>query len=133
MDQKMMKTLGMVIAGFVVFILVLFFISSCSGGKYTYEKLQEKMLVIAKNYYEGNEKELPSQDKDTRSYTLKKMISDGKIEELTELFDNENIKCDGNVTVTNNNGHYLYTPYLSCGKDYQTTYLKDKIVENSLL
>ncbi len=133
MDQKMMKTLGMVIAGFVVFILVLFFISSCSGGKYTYEKLQEKMLVIAKNYYEGNEKELPSQDKDTRSYTLKKMISDGKIEELTELFDNENIKCDGNVTVTNNNGHYLYTPYLSCGKDYQTTYLKDKIVENSLV
>ncbi len=92
MDQKMMKTLGMVIAGFVVFILVLFLISSCSGGKYTYEKLQEKMLVIAKNYYEGNEKELPSQDKDTRSYTLKKMISDGKIEELTELFDNENIK-----------------------------------------
>ena len=133
MDQKMMKTLGMVIAGFVVFILVLFFISSCSGGKYTYEKRQEKMLVIAKNYYEGNEKELPSQDKDTRSYTLKKMISDGKIEELTELFDNENIKCDGNVTVTNNNGHYLYTPYLSCGKDYQTTYLKDKIVENSLV
>lgn len=133
MDQKMMKTLGIVIAGFVVFILVLFFISSCSGNKYTYDKLQEKMLNVAKKYYEENEKELPSQDKDTRSYTLKKMISDEKIQELTELFNDENIKCDGNVTVTNNNGHFVYTPYLTCGKDYQTTYLKNKIVENSLV
>lgn len=133
MDQKMMKTLGIVIACFVVFILMLFLISSCSGGKYTYEKLQEKMLTVAKKYYEGNEKELPSQDKDTRSYTLKKMISDGQIDELADLFNDENIKCDGNVTVTNNNGHYVYTPFLSCGKDYQTTYLKNKIVENSLV
>ncbi|MCH5167600.1 MAG: hypothetical protein J1F35_06920 [Erysipelotrichales bacterium] len=133
MDQKMMKTLGIVIAGFVVFILIIFLIASCTNTKYTYEKLEEKMLSVAKNYYQNNEKELPSQDKDTRSYTLKKMISDGSIDELTELFDNENIKCDGNVTVTNNNGYYVYTPYLTCGKDYQTTYLKDKIIENSLV
>ncbi len=133
MDQKMMKTLGIVIASFVVFILVLFFISSCSSNKYTYDKLEEKMMQVAKKYYEENEKELPSQDKDTRSYTLKKMISDERIQELTELFNDENIKCDGNVTVTNNNGHFVYTPYLTCGKDYQTTYLKNKIVENSLV
>ena len=133
MDQKLMKTLGVIIAGFVVFILILFLIASCTNTKYTYEKLEEKMISIAKNYYESNEKELPSQDKDTRSYTLKKMISDGKLDELSELFDDENIKCDGNVTVTNNNGYYVYTPYLTCGNDYHTTYLKDKIIENSLV
>lgn len=133
MDQKLMKTLGVVIAGFVVFILFLFFIASCSNNKYTYDKLEAKMLSVAKYYYENNEKELPSQDKDTRSYTLKKMISDGKIDELSKLFDDENIKCDGNVTITNNNGYYVYTPYLTCGKDYQTTYLKNKIIEDSLV
>lgn len=132
MDQKMMKTLGGIIAGFVIFIFVLFLISSCSNTKYTYEKLEEKMVNIAKIYYESNEKELPAQDKDTRSYTLKKMISDGKLEEVSELFDDENIKCDGNVTVTNNNGFYVYTPSLTCGKDYKTKYLKDAIIENSL-
>lgn len=133
MDQKMMKTLGMVIAGFVVFILILFLIASCSKSNYTYEKLEEKMMKVAKEYYTNNEKELPSQDKDTSTYTLKKMISDEKIDELSELFDDENVKCDGNVTVTNNNGYYVYSPYLSCGKDYETVYLKDKIVEDSLV
>lgn len=132
MDQKMMKTLGMVVAGFVIFIFVLFLISSCSGGSYTYEKLENKMIQVAEDYYKNNKKELPAQDKDTRSYTLKKMISDGRIDELSELFDKEDIKCDGNVTVTNNNGHYVYTPSLNCGKDYQTKYLKDVIIENSL-
>lgn len=49
MDQKMMKTLGGVIAGFVILIFVLFIISSCTNTKYTYEKLEEKMLNIAKD------------------------------------------------------------------------------------
>lgn len=133
MDQKMMKMLGGIIAVFVVFILILFGISSCSGGSYTYEKLEAKMLSVAKDYYKNNEDDLPSQDKDTSTYTLKKMISDERIEELSKLFDKEDIKCDGNVTVTNNNGYYLYSTYLSCGKDYETKYLKDKIIEDSLV
>ena len=133
MDPKLMKIFGGVIAGFFVFIIVLFMIASCSKTTYTYEKLQEKMLEIAKDYYEENEKELPANDQDTKVYTLKKMISDGKIDEVSELFDDENVKCDGNVTVTNNNGYYLYSPYLSCGKDYESKFLSEVIVENSLV
>ncbi|MDE5630519.1 MAG: hypothetical protein K2I70_02860 [Bacilli bacterium] len=133
MDQKMMKTLGGIIAGFVVFIFILFMISSCSKTTYTYDKLETKMMDVAKSYFEANKDELPKEDKDTKTLTLKKMISDGKIEELTELFDNDEVKCDGNVTVTNNNGYYIYTPYLNCGKDYESVYLKDKIIENSLV
>ncbi len=131
MDQKMMKILGAIIAGFVVFILILFLISSCSKTNYTPEKLEERMVKIAKDYYANHEDELPSQDKDTRSYALKQMVSDGKIDEPSKLFDNESIKCDGMVTVKNNNGFYVYTPSLSCG-DYKTTSLRDKIIENSL-
>lgn len=130
MDQKMMKTLGSVLAGFVVFILVLFIIASCSKTKYTFEKLESEMIKIAKSYYETKKDELPVSDKDTKTLTLKKMISDGKIKEITELFDEET-KCDGSVTVTNNNGFYIYSPYLSCGDKFKTTYLKDKIIENS--
>ena len=133
MDQKMMKTLGGIIAGFVVFIFVLFMISSCSNTTYTYEKLETKMMDVAMSYFESNKDELPKEDKDTKSLTLKKMISDGKIDELTKLFNDDNVKCDGNVTVTNNNGYYVYTPYLNCGKDYESVYLKDKIIENSLI
>ena len=133
MNEKMMKILGGVIAGFVILIIFLFLISSCSGGKYTYEKLEDKMLKVAKNYYEHNEKELPSQDKDQKVFTLKKMISDGYIDELEELFDDEDIKCDGSVTVSNNNGYYSYSPYLTCGKDYRTQYLYEKVIEDALV
>lgn len=135
MDPKILKRLGAVIAVFAIIILVIFFITSCSGGNYTFEKLEDKMLKITKNYYKNHEDELPNQDHDTKTLTLKKMISNGDIDELTELFDSEDIKCDGSVTVTNNNGYYLYTPTLNCkkGKEtYSTTLLKDKIVENSL-
>lgn len=133
MDQKMMKTLGGIIAGFVVFILILFLISSCSNTTYTFDRLETKMMEVAKAYYEAKPDELPKEDKDTKTLTLKKMISDGKIEELTELFDNDEIKCDGNITVTNNNGYYMYTPYLSCGKDYESVYLKDQLIKDQLI
>lgn len=133
MNEKTIKILGGVIAGFVIVIIILFLLSSCSKGSMTYEKLEKKMMKVAQDYFEKNEKELPSQDGDTKTYTLKKMISDGKIDELEELFDREDIKCDGNITVSNNGGYYLYTPYLNCGKDYETKYLKDKIIEDSLV
>lgn len=136
MNEKMMRTLGIIIACFAAFIIILFFVSSCMNGTYTYERLEERMLEIAQNYYTNNEDELPVSDKDSKTMTLRDMISDGNLDEVTELFDDESAKCDGNVTVTNNNGYYLYSPYLSCSTDddeYQTTYLKDKIIEDSLV
>ena len=136
MDQKMIKILGGVIGGFVVLILLLFVISSCTKKTYTYEKLEEKMVEIAKSHYQNYPKELPSEDKDTKTLTLKKMITSGYLKEVVELFDNESVKCDGNVTVTNNNGYYLYTPYLSCSglpdtEDYTSKYLKDVIIDEN--
>jgi hypothetical protein len=133
MNEKMMKVFGGVIAGFVIFIILLFLLASCSKSSYTYEKLEQKMLDVAKSYYKENEDELPSQDKDQKVYTLKQMISDGKIEELDKLFDDDDIKCDGSVTVSNNNGYYSYSPYLSCGNDYKTKYLYEKIIEDNLV
>lgn len=133
MDQKMMKMLGGIIAGFVVFIFILFLISSCSKSTYTFESLETKMMEVAKAYYEANPDELPKEDKDTKTLTLKKMISDGKIDEVADLFGSDDIKCDGSITVTNNNGYYVYSPYLSCGKDYESVYLKDKVLEDQLV
>lgn len=133
MDQKTMKMFGYIIAGFAIFIVILFLISSCANKKYTFEKLENRMLKVAKEMYENNEKELPAQDKDSKTITLKKMISDGKIEEIEKLFDRDDLKCNGTVTITNNNGYYNYSPYLNCGKEYETKYLKDKIIDDALV
>lgn len=61
------------------------------------------------------------------------MISDGKIDELKKLFKDKDVKCDGSVTVSNNNGYYSYSPYLSCGNEYQTKYLYEKVIEDNLV
>lgn len=133
MNEKMMKTLGFIIVGFVVFILILFFIASCSNHKYTYESLEKEMLKIAKKHFENNKEDLPALDKDSKIITLKDMINNKEIDDVTELFDDKEMSCDGSVTVTNNNGYYLYTPYLSCKDKYETKYLRDKIIEDSLV
>lgn len=137
MDQKMIKILGGVIGAFVLLILILFLFTSCTNKVYTYETLEAKMVEVARSHYEQNPDDLPSDDKDSKTLTLKKMITAGYIEEVVELFNNENAKCDGNVTVTNNNGFYLYTPYLSCSgiaeEDYESKYLTDVIIETSLV
>ena len=133
MDQKTIKMLSYVIGGFAGFIFILFLISSCANRKYTFEKLENRMLKIAQEMYKDDESELPSQDKDTKTITLKKMISDGKIDDVSKLFKRDDLKCNGTVTITNNNGYYNYSPYLSCGSEYETKYLKDKIIEDSLV
>ncbi len=130
MNQKMKKMLGGILAGFLVFILLLFIISSCTKKEYTYEKLEEKMLSVSKDYFKNHKNELPEENKQV-SLTLKKMINDNYIDELEKLFKNEKVSCSGNVTVSNNNGNYIYSPYLDCGKDYKSTYLKDKIIEDT--
>ena len=131
MDKKTIKMFSYIIGGFAVFILVLFIISSCTNKKYTFEKLEKRMINIAKEMV--SDEEMPSQDKDTKIITLKSMVNDGKIEDVSKLFGNDNLKCNGSVTITNNNGYYNYSPYLSCGKDYESKYLKDKIIDDSLV
>ncbi len=144
MDGKLIKSIGIVLGIFLLVIFLLVGLSSCGSGgkkssktKYTYEKLRDKMIEIAKKHYEDNPKEMPAEDGDSKTYTLKKMINDEKLSEVTVLFNNEDMKCDGSVTVLNNNGYYAYVPYLKCsaGKNdkYETTYLADKIKEDSLV
>jgi len=133
MNEKMMKTIGIIIGAFVVFIIIIFLMSKCGKGSHSYKQLVDRMVKEAKSYYKSNEKELPTEDKDTATLTLKKMISDERIPELSEYLGKEDAKCDGYVTVINNSGYYLYIPTLTCGKDYQTKTLKDQIIENSIV
>lgn len=133
MNEKMMKTIGIIIGSFVVFIIIIFLVAKCGKGSHSYEQLEAKMLKVAKSYYKDNEKELPKENKDTATITLKKLISESLLPEVSEYIGDENAKCDGNVTVINNGGYYLYIPSLSCGKEYQTKTLKDKIIESSLV
>ena len=132
MDEKLKKIIIYVAAGFVILFIILFAISSCQGSKVSYEDYQKKMEKAATNYYKNHEDELPTDDKKTSEYTLKEMIENKAIDDYTKAFNDESLKCDGGVTVTNNNGYYLYTTELDCGEAYTSKTLADKIKEDSL-
>ena len=92
MDKKTIKMFSYIIGAFVGFILILFIISSCTKKTYTFEKLENRMTEIAKETMKSDESQLPSQDKDTKIITLKSMISDGKIDEISKVFGELNIQ-----------------------------------------
>ena len=132
MNDKLKKIMMISIAGFVVLFVILFALVSCQGTqRISYEKLREKMEKVAKEYFKEHEDALPTEDKETSEYTLKEMISKGKIAPLEDLLEEGAPKCEGEVTVTNNNGYYLYTTNLECGDKYSITLLKDKIIEDN--
>ena len=133
MDEKLKKMIIYISAGFVIIFIIIFIISACQGSSSSYESYQKKMEKAAKEYFEEHEDELPTDDKKTNEYTLKQMIDDKAIDDYTKAFNNKEAKCDGGVTVTNNNGYYLYTVELDCGDDYSTKRLTDKIIEDNLV
>ena len=133
MDKKILKIAAIVAGVFIFLIVILFLISACSKKKFDFYKLQDKMLASAKSYYQSKPDELPRDDGDTRTIALKKLIDAGFMEEPAKMFKDDSISCDGSVTVTNNNGYYLYSPSLTCGKDHRTQLLVDKMLEDSLV
>ena len=133
MDKKMLKILGIVIAVFVVLIIIIFLVSSCSKKKLDYNKIQDAMIAGAKSYYNNHKDDLPKEDGDTKSIKMAKLISDGFMEEPSKTYKDKTIVCDGSITVANNNGYYLYSPSLTCGKNYRSKLLKDKLIEDSLV
>lgn len=133
MNEKMLKIFGGVIAGFIVLILVLLLISSCSKRTYTFERLEEEMERVAKKYFEKDDTRLPQEEGDEKIYTLKSMIKNGQIEGLDKLFNDPKLKCEGEVSVLNSNGNYVYSTYLDCGDKYKTEYLKDVIIKDTLV
>src|SRR5574344_340780 len=121
------------IMGIGIFILLIIFImiiASCSGGSnYTYENLEDKMVTLAKEYYTTNKSSLPKKNKDTVTLSLQTLINEKKIKSTDKITKNKSV-CTGEIKVINNNGYYLYVPTLNCGKDYKTKTLTSIVTDS---
>ncbi len=118
--------------GMVIFIFIIIFImmiASCSGGKtYTYLELEEKMVSLAKNKY-SDKTLLPQNDGGTLEVNLQTFVDDGSLKNISDIVENNSV-CSGKVTIVNNNGTYLYLPYLNCANDYKTKTLYEEITKD---
>ena len=142
MSPKLLKKLGLIIGIFVGIIVILFLFASCSkgGSSSKIKTIRTDMVQYAYKYYQKkeNQDDLPQDDGSTTSITLKKLIEAGYMSEPTEAFNDESIKCSGEVVIENNNGHYLYTPLIECKSDKKdnnvtSITLRDKLIEDQLV
>lgn len=114
---------------FLLVVIVLMIFAGCSKKTMSYKKLESKMVTLAKNKYSKKSK-LPQEDKGVLEVSLQSFVDDGSLNNIQDLVGSA---CTGSVKIINNNGFYLYLPYLDCGDDYKTTTFKDTIIKDSLV
>lgn len=130
-ENPLMKKL---IIGMGIFMLViiflLMFVSCTTGSKvYTYEEVEDLLVTKVMNKYKDSDY-LPK-DNSRLEVSINDLISNGDMKNINEYVGNQD-SCSGKVTIINNNGYYLYVPYINCGSKYKTNTLYDKLVNDSV-
>lgn len=120
------------VIGMGIFILVIIFvmiIASCSGNRtYTYKELENKMVSLAKQKY-NDDSLLPKENGGSLEVSLQSFVDEGSLKNIQDIVENNSV-CSGHVEIINNNDNYLYLPYLNCGADYKSKTLYETLTNN---
>lgn len=130
-NKKLITYIGGAIGAVILIFVILFMVKLCSGGKLSYEKIEEKMVAASKKYYSEENHKLPLVDE--KSTVTADVLSDGKYMKPLSKVTKKDISCTGEVVVTYNGKEYNYMPYLDCGKDYKTTKLYEELIKDENL
>lgn len=129
LDKKLFSRIMIILGIIVTIFIVIFIIKLITGNKLSYSDIEKKMIESAKNYYHENEDSLPNQNGGTTSITVDELVKADVIKPLNQLIKDKNVTCTGKITVSNNNGQYLYSPYLDCGDTYTTKTLASVLID----
>ena len=117
------------LGGIVVVIILLIIINACSNSSGSYDKIEQKMVSAAKNYYANHEKKLPKEESGTVKVTINTLIEAELLKEVKDP-NNKDQDCSGYVEVTKVGKEYSYTPFLVCKGNYEPKYLTDIVKES---
>ncbi len=110
-DQKLLRIMSVIAGVFIIIVLVIVMITTIiKNKKLNLEDFEFRIVTLAEKYYKSNESVLPSEG-DTVSVSIQHFL-DNKSLKRNVLKTGET--CYGEVKVTNNNGYYLYLPFLKC-------------------
>mgnify|MGYP007060421258 FL=1 len=87
------------LGGIVVVIILLIIINACSNSSGSYDKIEQKMVSAAKNYYASHEKNLPKEENGTVKVTINTLIEAELLKEVKDP-NNKDQDCSGYVEVT---------------------------------
>ena len=137
MDKKLIKYgIILVIAFVVIIIIALLFNSTTGGAKYSYEKIETKLVTAAKKYVNDKKKQgmdiLPDSPLADPYYLSADILAqEGYISNISD-YAKDDTACVGGVNIYNaGSGKYDYVPDLTCGVYHQTVKLVDKIIQDN--
>lgn len=125
-DKKLYLYFGIGFGVMIFLIIVILIINLMFGGRVSYKVAEEKMLDAAIKYYSLRQDQLPSSN-EVAKVTIEELVNAKLIKSFDRLLKDKEATCAGYVTVKNNNGYYLYSPYIDCGNDYKTNKLTTQI------
>lgn len=129
-DKKLYMYLGIGFGIMIFLIIVILIINIMVGGRVSFEVAESKMQNAAIRYYSSRSDELPINQAEVK-IEMETLVNAKLIKNFDRLLKEKDATCTGYVTIKNNNGNYLYSPYLDCGEKYKTTTLSSKIKENN--
>lgn len=131
--ENIVKIIAFIVILVVVIIIFSFVFKENGTSKVnTYSQMEENLKAAAEKYANKNIKLLPKDEKEQSKINTDTLINAKYIKELYSI-DDENVKCSGYVLINKDGDNYKYTPYLKCGKYYETTALVDYIKKSETI
>ena len=127
--KKLYRLMGIVIAIFIGFMILILILSAISNGnkKYSYTEIEKVLKNAAIDYFKDNKDSLPVEEGDITEIDSANLTAGEYMKDLSEYLK-EGDTCTGSVQVEKTSSGYLYTPYLDCGEKYTTVELANKIL-----
>lgn len=129
-QKKMLKMLGIFIGGMILLIVLISIIKSMSGGKISYEQLENVLTRAAEKYVKADPEVIEDEVYGTTRIDADTLV-DKKYMKPMEKYTGKNSSCSAEVLVYRNLDDYTYIPRIDCGEDYKTVSLSDKITDSN--
>lgn len=125
--EKAKKTWPLFLIIFIIIVIVIFLIKAAGNGGDPYLRYENKLISAAKNYYKDNKNFLPVE------YGEEVKIDADTLYEGEYLSEKRKECGTADVVVLKSTNDYIYYTKLDCGKDFKTPFLKDIVLEDSLV
>jgi len=132
MRKRLFLVIGITFGVVVGIILILFIVSVLFKGKPSYVEIEDIMKKAAIEYYSNHKARLPQNNEVVEAVDDDILVRNEYMKPLSKYLK-EGVNCLGKVEVDYNNGNYIYTPYLECGKAYSTIELYKKVTDSKNL
>lgn len=130
MNKKLIKYIIFVIIGIIALFIIIGIVKLVKGNVLAFDKIEDKMVKAAEEYYKDNSHLLPENDVDQSEVSISTLVEAGYIKDL-EKYTAKDVDCTGKLVMLKNGSHYTFIPKLNCGGDYSTNTLVDKMTSKA--